>query len=321
MAVYTSLTAAELTDLLSRYDVGELVALTPISAGIENSNYAVTTSQGEYVLTLFEHHAPDEVRNFVRLARHLGSKDLCVPSPVEDASGAWLHSLKNKPTILCQRFAGSHPDQLSEQQCEAIGRELAEFHLASCDLPDPRHDERGYDWWQSIAPELSTDLDASDKALLTDELAFQQAQRAQWCQLPHGWIHADLFHDNALFDGDELTAILDLYNACEGAWLYDLAIVANDWCASDDSGLGDSGLDPKRFEALVIGYQSVRPLSEFEAGMWNTVLRGAALRFWLSRLLATRIAAQRGERLPASKQPQEYRDRLLWHRAQAGEPY
>ncbi|GAA6144807.1 homoserine kinase [Thalassolituus maritimus] len=312
MAVYTSLTAAELTDLLSQYDVGELVAYTPISAGIENSNYAVTTSQREYVLTLFEHHAPDEVRNFVRLARHLGTKAMSVPSPVEDASGVWLHSLKNKPTILCQRFAGSHPDQLSEQQCEAIGRELAEFHLASSDLPDPRHDERGYDWWQSIASELSTDLNASDKALLTDELAFQQAQRAQWCQLPHGWIHADLFHDNALFDGDELTAILDLYNACEGAWLYDLAIVANDWCASDDSGL-----DPKRFEALVIGYQSVRPLSEFESGMWNTVLRGAALRFWLSRLLATRMAKSRSEELPAHKQPTEYRDRLRWHRAKS----
>ncbi len=312
MAVYTSLTAADVSDLLSHFDLGELVEHSPISAGIENSNYAVTSSQGEYVLTLFEHHAPDEVRNFVRLARHLGEKDLCVPSPVEGASGVWLHSLKNKPAILCRRFTGSHPDQLSEQQCEAIGRELAEFHLASSDLPDPRHDERGYDWWQSIAPELSTDLEASDKALLTDELAFQKAQRAQWCQLPHGWIHADLFHDNALFDGDELTAILDLYNACEGAWLYDLAIVANDWCASDDSGL-----DLKRFEALLIGYQSVRPLSEFESGMWNTALRGAALRFWLSRLLAARMAKSRSEELPAHKQPTEYRDRLRWHRGKS----
>ncbi len=317
MAVYTSLTAADVSDLLSHFDLGELVEHSPISAGIENSNYAVTSSQGEYVLTLFEHHAPDEVRNFVRLARHLGEKDLCVPSPVEGASGVWLHSLKNKPAILCRRFTGSHPDQLSEQQCEAIGRELAEFHLASSDLPDPRHDERGYDWWQSIAPELSTDLEASDKALLTDELAFQKAQRAQWCQLPHGWIHADLFHDNALFDGDELTAILDLYNACEGAWLYDLAIVANDWCASDDSGLGDSGLDLKRFEALLIGYQSVRPLSEFESGMWNTALRAAALRFWLSRLLAARMAKSRSEELPAHKQPTEYRDRLRWHRGKS----
>ncbi|HCG77835.1 MAG TPA: homoserine kinase [Oceanospirillales bacterium] len=317
MAVYTSLTAADVSDLLSHFDLGELVEHSPISAGIENSNYAVTSSQGEYVLTLFEHHAPDEVRNFVRLARHLGEKDLCVPSPVEDASGVWLHSLKNKPAILCRRFTGSHPDQLSEQQCEAIGRELAEFHVASSDLPDPRHDERGYDWWQSIAPELSTDLEASDKALLTDELAFQKAQRQHWCQLPHGWIHADLFHDNALFDGDELTAILDLYNACEGAWLYDLAIVANDWCASDDSGLGDSGLDLKRFEALLIGYQSVRPLSEFESGMWNTALRGAALRFWLSRLLAARMAKSRSEELPAHKQPTEYRDRLRWHRGKS----
>ena len=83
---------------------------SPISAGIENSN-TVTTSQGEYVLALFEHHAPDEVRNFVRLARHLGEKDLCVESG--GCAGVWLHSLKNKPAILCRRFTGSHPDQLS----------------------------------------------------------------------------------------------------------------------------------------------------------------------------------------------------------------
>ncbi|MEK9713204.1 MAG: homoserine kinase [Thalassolituus sp.] len=309
MAVYTSLAAADISDLLSQYDVGELVAFAAISAGIENSNYAVTTSAGEYVLTLFEHHAPDEVRNFVRLARHLGSKDLCVPSPVDDASASWLHSLKNKPAILCRRFAGTHPKELTTAQCEAIGRELAEFHLASSDLPDPRHDERGYDWWQNVAPDLSADLSDDDKALLADELAFQKSQRAQWCQLPHGWIHADLFHDNALFEGEELTAILDLYNACEGAWLYDLAIVANDWCA-----LPDGGVEPERFAALVDGYQSVRALTEVETRLWNTVLRGAALRFWLSRLLAARMARSRCEELPAHKQPSEYRDRLIWHR-------
>ncbi len=310
MAVYTSLTAAELSELLSHFDLGELVEYAPISAGIENSNYAVSTSQSEYVLTLFEHHAQDEVRNFVRLARHLGSKDLCVPSPVEDAEGLWLHSLKNKPAILCRRFSGGHPKQLSTAQCAAIGRELAQFHLASRDLPDPRHDERGYDWWQSMAPELSRDLSDDDTELLNDELAFQKAQRKHWCQLPHGWIHADLFHDNALFDGDELTAILDLYNACEGAWLYDLAIVANDWCA-----LPDGGVESERFIALVDGYQSVRALADVEQGLWNTVLRGAALRFWLSRLLAARMAKSRSEELPAHKQPMEYRDRLRWHRA------
>ena len=310
MAVYTSLTAADVSDLLSHFDLGELVKYSPISAGIENSNYAVTTSQGEYVLTLFEHHAPDEVRNFVRLARHLGSKNLCVPSPVDDAEGAWLHSLKSKPAILCRRFSGGHPKQLSTAQCAAIGRELAQFHLASRDLPDPRHDERGYDWWQSMAPELSRDLSDEDTELLNDELAFQKAQRQHWCQLPHGWIHADLFHDNALFDGDELTAILDLYNACEGAWLYDLAIVANDWCA-----LPDGGVESERFTALIDGYQSVRALADVESSFWTTVLRGAALRFWLSRLLAARMAKSRSEELPAHKQPTEYRDRLRWHRS------
>ena len=312
MAVYTSLSDVDLTTLLAGFDAGTLVAYAPISAGIENSNYAVTTTQGGFVLTLFEHHAADEVREFVRLGRHLASRDLCVPAPVADRQGEWLHSLHHKPAILCPRFAGHHPDSLTVAQCAAIGAELARFHQASADLANPRQDERGYDWWQGVAPDLEQDLNTDDKRLLRDELEFQRSQRALWCQLPHGWIHADLFHDNALFDGDRLTAILDLYNACEGAWLYDLAIVANDWCAR-----GDGGLDDGRLQALTAAYDAGRAFTETEKSAWNTVLRGAALRFWLSRLLAARMAAGRGERLPAHKQPQEYRDRLLWHRQSA----
>lgn len=311
MAVYTLLSRDDIAELLALYDVGGLQAFSAISAGIENSNYAITTDDGEFVLTIFEHHAPDEVRSFVRLGRHLGTRNLRVPSPIEDQAGCWLHTLKHKPAILCQRFPGSHPEMVTEQHCAAIGRELAEFHLASADLTDPRQDERGYDWWQAVAPDLSADLSPDDQQLLNDELLFQRHQRQRWLALPHGWIHADLFHDNALFDGTDLTAILDLYNACEGAWLYDLAIVANDWCVATDGVT----LDEARVSALTSAYRAVRNIDAEEWGMWTVVLRGAALRFWLSRLLAARLARSRCEELPAHKQPVEYRNRLLSHRA------
>lgn len=313
MAVYTQVSEADAIALLADYDLGAFEALAPISAGLENSNYALITSKGKYVLTLFEHHAADEVREFVRLARHLGEEGLNVPSPLLDRHGDWLRSLHRRPAILCQRFAGSHPHQLTVEHCRAIGAELARFHLRSKDLPNRRCDERGFDWWVNVASEFGRDLNQTDRELLHDEVAYQVAHRSEWLSLPHGWIHADLFHDNALFsESAGLTAILDLYNACDGAWLYDLAIVANDWCVE----AGTSGLDSEKVEALVQAYRSVRDISAEEWSCWNLVLRGAALRFWLSRLLAARLATQRGESLPQDKQPNEYKFRLLYHRKQ-----
>lgn len=311
MAVYTRVSESDVAELLAGYDLGVLEDLAPINAGLENSNYAVTTSLGEYVLTLFEHHPADDVREFVRLARHLGDTGLKVPSPLLDENNVWLHSLCNKPTIICLRFSGSHPTQLTVEHCRAIGAELARFHLCSKDLPNQRRDERGFDWWVSISPELGRDLAPQDLELLHDEITYQISHRSDWAALPHGWIHADLFHDNALFDDNaKLTAILDLYNACDGAWLYDLAIVANDWCIADDG----VGLNPLKVSALMEAYQRVRPIEKAELTCWNLVLRGAALRFWLSRLLAQRLAEQRGDSLPQDKQPIECRDRLLSHR-------
>lgn len=313
MAVYTRVSAAEVSELLASYHLGLLERLAPISAGLENSNYAVTTSVGEYVLTLFEHHNADEVRNFVRLAHHLGAADFSVPAPLTDSAGRWLHCLQHKPAILCTRFSGSHPKQLTAQHCREIGIALARFHLASADLPNRRWDERGFDWWVNVASEYGRDLAEVDRALLHDEIAFQTEHREQWVGLPYGWIHADLFHDNALFDDDSnLSAILDLYNACDGAWLYDLAIVANDWCADAQR----IGLDNIKLAALLDGYRSVRRLSDTEWSCWSLVLRGAALRFWLSRLLAERLATQRGDLLPEDKQPEEYKNRLTYHRHQ-----
>jgi len=309
MAVYTKLADDVVASFLTQYAIGPLTALQGISDGIENTNYLLKTVSDEFVLTLFEHHNADEVASFVRLARHLGQAGLAVPMPLDDIQGVWLHELSGKPAILCRRLPGTHTDQLTSEHCAEIGRGLAQLHLAAQDLPQRRVDERGFDWWLAIAPELKANLSPADQALLEAELQAQKDGRTLWCQLPHGWIHADLFHDNALFliseQGTKLTAILDLYNACDGALAYDLAIVANDWCR-EKNGIWDKA----RLTSLLASYESVRPVTTEEKMAWPLLLRGAALRFWLSRLLAQRLATQQGRTLPADKNPDEYRRKL-----------
>ena len=311
MSVYTTLSHQDVADFIAQFDLGTFVSHQGIAAGIENTNYFVTTSTGEYVLTLFEHHHTDEVRDFVRLARHLGRRGLNVPAPLIDHNDIWLHDLKHKPAILCQRLSGSHIADPRPQHCRAIGRALAELHLAEDDLHPRRADSRGFDWWINISPELKSDLSAEQQAILDEELAFQQAHREQWLTLPHGWIHGDLFHDNALFDADgNASAILDLYNACEGTFLYDLAIIANDWCCNEQ-GEWKAGCA----EALQQGYSEVRELTADELNNWNLMLRGAALRFWLSRLLTRRIQQQTQGEMALQKDPAEFMTKLLVRRS------
>lgn len=310
MAVYTELSKQEFESFLNGYALGDLDAAIPISAGIENTNYKVVTTEGKYVLTIFEHHDLDEVSDFVRLAQHLGEQGLPIPSPIADKKGTWLHQLKSKPAVLCRFFSGSHLTDIDAEHCAQIGRGMAEFHLASQGVHNPKADVRGYDWWQTEGMNLASHLPKEDQDLLADELAYHKHCREHWLSLPQGWIHGDMFHDNALFDGHELTAIIDLYNACDGAWIYDLAVIANDWCTDDQDQLDDT-----KVNALLEAYNKVRPIKQAEYDCWALALRAAALRFWLSRLLTEKIVAQEGQTMPAHKQPVQFRDILLLRRA------
>lgn len=319
MSVYTSLTSAQVATFLATFDLGDLRDYRGIASGMENTNYFVTTTRGEYVLTLFEHHDAAEVAEFIAFARHLGESGLVpVPAPVADQQGNWLHQLADKPAIICPRLPGVHVEQPGPLHCQQIGMALAQLHLAGASLLLQRPNERGLDWWQHMPERVREQLSEDEMTLLHDELAHQQAIRQAWLQLPQGWIHGDMFHDNALFSGTadqpQLGAILDLYNACQDAWIFDLAIVANDWCCETSGEWKEAEL-----LALLMGYQSVRPLNEQEQQLWPDALRAAALRFWLSRLWTRQLQEQQvkpgdGGQMALTKDPAELRRKLQLRR-------
>lgn len=315
MSVYTPVSVDECRHLLSRFDLGDFVGHRGIDAGVENTNYFVTTTQGEFVLTLFEHHLDDEVREFVALARHLGVAGMAVPAPIADAQQQWLHSVAGKPAIVCHKLAGEHIANPSNDDCRAIGEWLSGMHLTAQSLTPVRADSRGYDWWQQARHALDYLLDDDDRTLMDDELAAQTAVRQRWHTLPQGWIHADLFHDNALMTRNEhgvsVGAVLDFYNACHGAWVYDLAVIANDWCCDSDGHWIDG-----RVEALLDGYGCERPLSSLELELWPMALRAGALRFWLSRLLAKHQQLSKGLPPLDNLDPNDFKQCLMLRRAE-----
>jgi homoserine kinase type II len=280
LSVYTPVSEAELTAWLGQYSVGSLVSCEPIKAGIENTNYFVTTTQGRYVLTLFERLPAAELPFYVNLMAHLARHGIPCPAPIADLSDQYLQRLNGKPAVLVTRLPGRSVDQPTQAECAELGALLARMHLAARSYAAYLDNPRGPRWWRLAAREVAPFLDSRRKSLLEGELAFQADHRLP--DLPRGPVHADLFRDNALLDKGRVSGVIDFYFAGIDTFLYDVAVCANDWCLRDAArGLE---LDPRRTSAMLAAYHEVRALSAEERAAWPVVLRAAALRFWLSRL-------------------------------------
>jgi len=277
MSVFTTVTPEQLQAWLAHYPLGALRDLKGIASGITNTNYFVTTEQGRYVLTLFEKNSADELPYFLDLMAHLADHGIPCPHPVANLHGRYLDALNSKPAALVSCLRGSSLENPNTAQCAEMGRALARMHLAGAGFAQTMDNPRGPHWWNETATVLMPLLDADDRTLLQNELAHQAAFRHS--TLPRGVIHADMFRDNVLFEGDALTGLIDFYYACNDALAYDLAITVNDWCVN-----GDGTLDMPRLKAMLQAYHAERALTLEEMQAWPTLLRGAALRFWLSRL-------------------------------------
>ena len=282
MAVFTEVSPAEAQALLTRLQLGELRALRGIEGGIENTNYFVTTDTGEFVLTLFERLSAEQLPFYLHLMRHLAHAGIPVPEPQADARGEILHSVCGKPAAVVNKLHGR--SQLAPQavHCAAVGAMLARMHLAGQGFERQQPNLRGLPWWNETVPVVLAHLDAEQAALLQSELAYQNhiAASSAYTALPRGPVHADLFRDNVMFDGEQLTGFFDFYFAGVDTFLFDLAVCLNDWCIDWATGAHDAA----RFDAMLAAYQSVRPLSAAERSLLPAMARAGALRFWISRL-------------------------------------
>jgi homoserine kinase type II len=311
MAVFTVVGHSELVRWLEGWEAGALLGFEGIPAGIENTNYFVDTSQGRWVLTLFERMAGEQIDFCLRLTQRLRRAGLPCPGPMRRNDGRLQAELAGRPATLVPRLPGRSVDRPSPRQCEALGETLARMHLAARDLEPALPNPRGLSWWTATALALQGHLDPAQAATLHDELATQQAFAAGeiHADLPRGPVHADLFRDNALFEGDRLSGVFDFYFAGVDTWLFDLAVTCNDWCIDDAQGR----LDDTRLEALLSGYRAVRALTASESRSWPFMLRAAALRFWLSRLADWHLP--RPAHVLAPKDPSHFERILLDRRA------
>jgi homoserine kinase type II len=279
MSVFTPLTLHDVRGFMRQFDLGDVLRIKGISGGSENTNYFVDCTGGAYVLTLVERGPVQDLPFFISLLDCLKHSGLPVPFVFRNREGAALLSLKNKPALLQPRLPGEHPDQVSAAQCAALGFLLATLHSADCGLQ--RSSDRGPQWVLTESRHLLQTVWLSEQQWLQACLTDLQHWLSTAPELPTAVIHGDLFRDNAMFEGNTLTGVIDFYNAASGWTLMELAICVNDWCVDVVDHIPQ--LNTGRVDALSQAYTQTRSFTENEIAAWPTMLQLAALRFWLSR--------------------------------------
>ena len=282
MAVFTEVSKKDAREVLRRLQIGELVELRGIEGGIENTNYFLTSTQGEFVLTLFERLTAEQLPFYLHLMKHLAHGGIPVPEPRADKYGEILHTVAGKPAAVVSKLRGKSQLAPEPVHCAAVGAMLARMHLVGRDFDRHQPNLRGLPWWNETVPVVLPHLDAAQAALLQSELAYQNhvAASSSYAALPRGPVHADLFRDNVMFAEDTLTGFFDFYFAGVDTWLFDLAVCLNDWCID----LAQGAHDATRAASMLNAYQAERPLTAAERELLPAMLRAGALRFWISRL-------------------------------------
>ncbi|RYX95215.1 MAG: homoserine kinase [Comamonadaceae bacterium] len=282
MAVFTEVSFDEAAAFLHALDLGGLQDITGCAGGIENTNYFVDTDRGEFVLTLFERLTFEQLPFYLHLMKHLAGRGIPVPDPAADKAGAILHALKGKPAAVVNKLAGRSQLAPGVVHCAAVGEMLARMHVAGRDFVMDQPNLRGLHWWNETVPVVLPHVSDDQRDLLLSELAYQNhvAASSAYAALPRGPIHADLFRDNVMFDGERLTGFFDFYFAGCDTFLFDIGVCLNDWCVELQTGRPDE----ERAAAFLAAYQSVRGLTSAERALLPAMQRAGALRFWISRL-------------------------------------
>ena len=282
MAVYTEVSLDTAQTLFTEMGLGAVSDLTGCKGGIENTNYFVDAESGRFVLTLFERLTHAQLPFYLYLMKHLAQRGIPVPDPQADRNGDILLTVQGKPACVVNCLRGSSELAPSAQHCATVGAMLARMHVAGRDFSRQQPNLRALPWWNETVPVVKPFLSDSQQQLIQSELAYQNhiAASSAYAALPRGPVHADLFRDNVMFEGAELTGFFDFYFAGVDSFAFDIAVCLNDWCIDLASGQADTA----REAAFLKAYIAERPLEAAERALLPAMLRAGALRFWTSRL-------------------------------------
>ena len=308
MAVFTNINKKELEEYLQSYSLGNLISYEGIIEGIENTNYKIITDKGCYILTIFEKRVdPEDIPFFIDLHNHLSENNFACPIPIKNKDDNVIDFLKSKKAIIISFLEGEKINSPNPSICEEVGTMVAKLHTITKSFNKSRKNSLGLKKWREIYNSFSNIKEHKFLNIIKsidDELYFLEKNWPN--NLPSGIIHGDLFKDNIFFQNNNLSGVIDFYFSCKDFYAYELAITINAWCF-DEKG----NFIKENFNSLYKGYQKVSSLNDNEKKIFNTLLRGAAVRILVTRLHD--FIYHPNEAIVIPKDPLQFFNILKWH--------
>jgi homoserine kinase type II len=312
MAVYTKINTEEISSHLSKYNIGSLVDFKEIIDGIDNSNFILQSSQGKFILTIFESRIDKTLLPFfINLKLHLAQKGISCPRPIFDNKGSIISDIKEKKSVIVSFLNGKTIQKnITHNHCFEVGKVLANLHLSAFDFSMKRKNDLGINGWKPLFSKFESSIENYQKDLGKEILESINFLQKQWIfDLPSAASHLDLFPDNVFFDAEgKVSGVIDFYFAANDTLIYDFAITITAWCFDENNNFSE-----EKFSELLRGYEIVRKFSDAEKKFLNIALIGAAMRFLLTRLNDMFFTPKNS--LVKIKNPQDYLTRLRFFRA------
>ncbi|MAU87284.1 MAG: homoserine kinase [Alphaproteobacteria bacterium] len=311
MAVYTKVTLEDANEFLDKYyDLGNLVSITEITQGVENTNYIIETNNCKYILTLYEQRvSSSDIPFFIDLLVHLDKRDIVCPKPIIMKSKRYTENLNGRHAAIFSFLYGKSTINIKNEHCSLVGQTLADIHQKTVNLDIYRDNNLSFNHWSKLYKSIKypiKDLQNNLDKEIVKELNFLTSNWPQ--NLPLGIIHGDLFPDNIFFDASSLSGVIDFYFACNEFYAFDIAICINAWCFEKDNSFNIT-----KAKHLLEGYKKFRDLSMDELYYLPILCRGSALRFLLTRIIDWQRDDKRALVIP--KDPLEYFNKLRFHQS------
>ena len=310
MAVYTKINKKDISYINRKFDIEKIGEFKGIKQGIENTNYLLRSKNKKFILTIFEKRvSKKEIPFFMKLMSELNNSQINCPKPQKKKDGGYLIKIKNKTACIVSFLKGKDKKSLNFKNCHDIGKMIAEMHLSTKKINLSRKNSMGVRYLNPLLKSIrfkSKKFTNVEKFLKTN---FKDIKTKWPNNLPKGIIHGDLFIDNIFFRNNRLSGVIDFYFAANDYFMYEIAICVNALCF--DKKKSKFVMNKKKVRNLIKGYEKIRKISIKEKKSLNILCRGAAMRYFMTRLYDYSNTPKTA--LIKIKDPREYYQKLVIH--------
>ncbi|MBS3116534.1 homoserine kinase [Candidatus Woesearchaeota archaeon] len=258
-----------LQEILNQYlELGKIKKHFLFTSGFENSNYYVETSQGKYVIKIFEGigMSKENILFEIEVMAYCQEHKLKTPHLLTTKKGAYFTTIKSNEEKIVTVMGYIDGENmlmklLPDSVIATVGEEAGKMDLKLQHFQDGSKTRQGYEWdmknFLKVEKALAVLPATFDKKILQNIFDNFREISPKFKALAPGLIHNDLAAHNLLVQGEELKGIIDFSDMAFSPYIQNIAIFLA-------QSIFSYSWKPHQTTIFLREYQKHRPLSTEE---------------------------------------------------------